>query len=73
VLLSETSPERNVDWTLALLGAWAVSALILMLSERLFQILGTRGLKAIERLMGMILISIAVQMLLNAFRDLAAS
>jgi multiple antibiotic resistance protein len=70
VLLSETSPERNVDWTLALLAAWVISAVILMMSEKLFQILGTRGLKAIERLMGMILISIAVQMLLNAFHGI---
>lgn len=70
VLLSETSPERNVDWTLALLAAWVISAVILMMSEKLFHILGTRGLKAIERLMGMILISIAVQMLLNAFQGI---
>ena len=67
VLLSETSPDRNVDWTLALGGAWLVSALMLMMSEKLFDLLGNRGLKAIERLMGMILISIAVQMLLDAF------
>jgi len=67
VLLSETSPDRNVDWTLALCGAWLVSALMLMMSEKLFDLLGNRGLKAIERLMGMILISIAVQMLLDAF------
>jgi multiple antibiotic resistance protein len=70
VLLSETNPERNVDWTLALFGAWSVSAMILMASDFLFRILGTRGLKAIERLMGMILISIAVQMLLDAFMAL---
>ncbi len=73
VLLSESHPERNVDWTLAIVGAWAISAAILMASEPLYKLLGHRGLKAIERLMGMILISIAVQMLLDAFTGLGVS
>lgn len=68
VLLSETDPARNIDWTLAIVGAWLISACLLMASEPLYRLLGDRGLKAIERLMGMILISIAVQMLLNAFQ-----
>ena len=68
VLLSENNPERNVDWTIALLGAWSVSTIIIFFSDSLMHILGNKGLKAIERLMGMLLISIAVQMLLDAFR-----
>lgn len=67
VLLSENNPERNVDWTIALLGAWSVSTIIIFFSESFMHILGNKGLKAIERLMGMLLISIAVQMLLDAF------
>lgn len=70
VLLSENTPERNIDWTLALVGAWLVSSMIFLLSDWLFKILGTKGLKAIERLMGMLLISIAIQMLLDAFQSL---
>ena len=50
------------DWTLALVGAWAVSAAVLMLSPLLLKALGRRGLTAMERLMGMILVIIAVQM-----------
>lgn len=65
VLLAETGPERRVDWLIALGGAWLLAAVILMLSQQFYNVLGSRGLKAIERLMGMILISIAVQMLLN--------
>lgn len=68
VLLSENDPERNIDWTIALLGAWAVSTIIIFFSNSFMNILGNKGLKAIERLMGMLLISIAVQMLLDAFR-----
>jgi len=70
VLLSENTPERNIDWTLALVGAWLVSSMIFLSSDWLFKVLGTKGLKAIERLMGMLLISIAIQMLLDAFQAL---
>ena len=51
----------------ALLLAWAASAVILLASPFLYRIFGNRGLKAMERLMGMVLISISVQMQLNAF------
>ena len=51
----------------ALLLAWAASALILLASPSLYRAFGNRGLKAMERLMGMVLICISVQMLLNAF------
>ena len=36
-----------------------------MRSDRLLSLLGTRGMRAIERLMGMILTLVAVQMVLN--------
>lgn len=65
VLVVESNPDREVDWLLALLAAWGASAVILMCSNFLYRVLGSRGLKAIERLMGMILISIAVQMLMD--------
>lgn len=69
VLMAETGPDRSVDWLIALGGAWLVTAIILLMSQQLFKLLGQRGLKAIERLMGMILISVAVQMLLNGFKS----
>jgi multiple antibiotic resistance protein len=72
VLLAETGPDRSGDWLMALVGAWVVSAAILLLSQRLFNILGARGLKAIERLMGMILVTISVQMLLDGFKGYLA-
>ena len=55
----------------ALLLAWAASAVILLASPFLYRIFGNRGLKAMERLMGMVLICISVQMLLKAFARLA--
>ena len=70
VLLAESQPERSVEWLYALLAAWGISAVILLSSQSFYRILGKRGLKAIERLMGMILISISVQMLINGIGQL---
>ncbi|WP_019673926.1 YhgN family NAAT transporter [Psychrobacter lutiphocae] len=67
ILLTEKNPESIPKSLAALLLAWSVSSVILFFSTKLYKILGHRGLKAVERLMGMILISISVQMLLNGF------
>jgi len=50
---------------LALLLAWAASLGILLLSDWSSRLLGDRVLVAIQRLMGMVLATIAVQMFLN--------
>ncbi|MFT6342960.1 MAG: multiple antibiotic resistance protein [Paraglaciecola sp.] len=65
ILLANQDHNRMLDWSLALGAAWLASATILMLSSTLHRILGERGLIAIERLMGMILIMISIQMLLD--------
>lgn len=65
ILLANQQPGQMFDWTLALVGAWAVSSAILMFAPLLHRVLGERGLTAMERLMGMILVIIAVQMFLN--------
>lgn len=68
VLLLVSSQPNLIKWLLALVIAWAVTAIILMLSEPLSRLLGRRALIALERLMGMVLITVAVQMLLNGMR-----
>ena len=65
LLLANQEPTRMVDWSLALLMAWGASAVILMFYEVFNKLLGERGLTAVERLMGMLLVMIAVQMLLD--------
>ncbi len=72
ILITEKNPQSLMKAVLALLLAWSISAIILFFSTKLYKVLGKRGLKAIERLMGMILISIAVQMLLNGFSSYMA-
>jgi multiple antibiotic resistance protein len=69
MLMVNTDPARMLDWTIALVGAWAVSAVLLMSSPLLLKALGNRGLIAMERLMGMILVTISVQMFFDGLRE----
>lgn len=52
----------------AILLAWFASLLVLICAPFLQKILGWRGITAMERLMGLILILIAVQMFLSGFK-----
>jgi MarC family membrane protein len=65
MLLMARDPTRWPQWLAALLLAWGVSGVILLLAERLARLLGKRTLSAIERLMGLILTAVAVEMLIN--------
>lgn len=69
MLLTNTEGERQLDWLMALIGAWICSSIILLASTPLSRMLGTRGLVATERLMGMVLVMIAVQMSLNGLSE----
>ena len=68
MILGSRKPDQ--PWLLAgvLVAAWILTATILMLSAPLSRILGRHGLKASERLMGMILAVVAVQMFLDGIR-----
>lgn len=58
--------EQSLWVTLAaLLISWFMSTMILLASSRIRKIMGSRGLTAIERLMGMLLTTIAIQMFLS--------
>ena len=65
MLMATNNPDRMLDWLLALFAAWLLSSLILVSANGLKRFLGQRGLIAMERLMGMLLIALAVQMLLE--------
>lgn len=73
MLLGSQEPGRMGDWMLALVIAWAATAAILLLAPTLQRLLGNRVLTALERLMGMVIVAISVQMLLDGVvRYLAA-
>ena len=65
MLMREQSNGDLFSMWLAVTLAWGVSAPILLASKRLLRLLGERGFTAIERLMGMVLIIMSVQMLLE--------
>lgn len=65
ILMGSKDPARLVDWSLALVIAWAATAAILFSATYLYKWLGMRVLTALERLMGMLLVAISVQMLMD--------
>jgi multiple antibiotic resistance protein len=69
LVLVSSEPGRIWEWAGALGLAWSASAIILLASSRLLQAIGRRGLRALEKLMGMLLIMIAVQMLLDGIHE----
>jgi multiple antibiotic resistance protein len=73
LLLASRNPSRMADWFLALAAAWSASAVILFFSSFLRRVLGRRGLVAVERLMGMILTTVAVQMLMTGIEQFLES
>jgi len=70
LLLGAQFPTRMLEWTAALAVATAVTALVLGLADRLQRTLGEPVVAAFERLMGLILAALAVEMLLSGLRTL---
>lgn len=65
LLLGREDPTRTIEWSIALMIAWLASAAILFGSTALYRLLGPRVLSALERLMGMLIVALAVQMTLD--------
>ena len=65
LLLMSDEPERWPVWLIAITVAWAGTAVVVLFGNQVAERLGRRGLVAIERLMGMILVAIDIQMFLT--------
>ena len=65
LLIQQTAGFSTGGLLLALTIAWAITAIILLSSTFMYRVLGARGLIALERLMGMLLVMVAVQMLID--------
>ena len=72
LLLVSQAPERRWEWIAALSVTMAVCALVLVLAERIQRALGERFVVAVERLMGLILVAVAVEMLLRGIKSFVA-
>ena len=57
------------EWLLALVIAWFLTGIIILTSSVIGRFLGKKGMIAIERLMGMLLVAISIQMLMTGARQ----
>ena len=73
LLIMNQEPERWPEWLGALSLAWLLTGFIILASSVLARRLGKRVLIAIERLMGMLLVALAIQMLMTGIRQFLQS
>jgi MarC family membrane protein len=69
MLLATREPAKLTTWALALTVAMAIAALVLATGDKLQRWMGERAMQAMERLMGLILTAIAVEMLLAGIKE----
>lgn len=69
IVLVSGNPSAIPYYLLALVLAWTLSAIILFFSDCLHRILGEKALVAVERLMGMVLVILAIQMTLAGIAE----
>jgi len=70
LVLAKTNAQHITKLFLSLSIAWLLTSLILLSSPYLYKILKRKGLTALERLMGMLLLIMSVQMFIDGIRGL---
>jgi small neutral amino acid transporter SnatA (MarC family) len=68
LLLASRQPDRMVEWVAALSCAMAVSGAVLLLCDRIRRWVGDSVVSATEKLMGLVLTAIAVEMVLAGLK-----
>ncbi|BBO60156.1 MarC family protein [Mycoavidus sp. B2-EB] len=68
MLLSSQGPGQTIEWIGALTVTMVACAFVLILAERIQRLMGARTVIALERLMGLVLIAISVEMILAGMR-----
>ncbi len=68
LIFNMKDPGNLPVWFLIVFVSWLINIAILGFSSKIAKFLGQRGLTALEKLMGMILITISVQMLLTGIK-----
>ena len=69
ILFMAQEPNRWVEWTFVVFVACLITGVILVSSETLGRKLGNRALIAIERLMGIILVMVSVDFILDGIKQ----
>lgn len=70
LVMVKSFPEKQNELLISVLAAWGISVVILAMAPLLNRLLKEKGLAALERLMGMLLLMMSVQMLVNGVRSL---
>lgn len=70
LVMVKSYPDESQGLLISISAAWGISVVILAMAPLLNKILKEKGLAALERLMGMLLLMMAVQMLVNGIRSL---
>lgn len=70
MLLVSQAPERRVEWIAALSVTMVVCAVVLVLADRIQRVIGDRVVLALERLMGLILVAVSVEMMIRGIKSL---
>jgi small neutral amino acid transporter SnatA (MarC family) len=65
LLLSSRNPGRSLEWSCAIFITMAIVYVVFLMALRLQKLLGVDAITAMERLMGLVLTAIAVEMLLG--------
>ena len=70
LLLVSQAPDRRLEWVGALSVTMLVCAVVLLLAERLQRMVGDSVVSAFERLMGLILVAISIEMFIQGLKAL---
>ena len=71
LLLVSQAPDRRLEWIAALCITMAASAVVLVLAERIQRVVGDRFVVALERLMGLVLVAMSIEMMLRGIKTFA--
>jgi MarC family membrane protein len=71
LLLVSQQPDKRMEWIGALCVTMAISAVVLVSAERIQRLIGNRLTTAVERLMGLVLVSVAIEMILRGVKTFA--
>jgi len=68
LLLVSQAPQKRLEWIAALCVTMTVSAVVLVLAERIQRVVGERFVTALERLMGLVLVAVSIEMMLRGIK-----
>ncbi len=69
LLLASKNPDRHFDWLIALFIIWVITLICLLAGNLIFKVFRKRGALALQKLLGMILITLSIQLFIDGIKD----